>query len=737
LTVTVPPRRPDTTNDRDLEQRVADLEALIEEARRRARRRRTFFAAALLLAIAAGVAAAFGIGGGGGGVSLGSSVAEGSVRSPAAQPGQGSWRPSHGPDGGDVFTLAIDPANPAIVYAGDWGNVFKSTNGGGSWKDVTTEPWTRVTTLTVDPTQPAVVYAGTDRGIAKTVDGGRRWQMVNGGLFDGTKNYPRRVFGEGFISSLVVDPGHPSTVYAITGIGLFKTTNGGARWRIIGPPRFQQRSCPTCFKEYGYELSAAIDLVDAQTIYASWARGGPTSSPNLYKSSDGGDSWQRIDVRTPRLWFTSLAISANSPGALFATSSSRPGVVLESPDGGVTWNAGGPPGQSVYGPRFDPGNCCRLYATTESGALFKTTDGGATWQKIGTGANLPSGSIATDPQDSQTMYGAGDPGVVKSLDGGETWAADNAGLISTVIRSLVLAPGSSKTLYAGTGSGLFESTDGGLTWRLENNGLGTTYASALAASPQSPHTIYAGTSGSGVFKSTDAGLDWTPANTGLATSYVEAVAIDPHNASTIYAVSSTPISYATGRGGAIFKTIDGGTTWLPIGGPTNVQTLAVDPQTDAVFADAKRGVYRSRDGGRSWQLVGTAPGAPPAGRFGVDNRDRSTAIAIAPHAPETVYVGLATSGVFKSSGGGAWVAANSGLTNKHITTIAVDPRDSQIVYVGTEGGVFRSTDGARTWQPYGRGLTADGVDVFAIDPTGHTVYAGTGGDGVVAVSVSK
>jgi photosystem II stability/assembly factor-like uncharacterized protein len=54
--------------------------------------------------------------------------------------------------GGRLVSLAVDPRNHEIVYAGGWGNVFKSTNGGGTWKDVTTQPWTRVTALAIDPT---------------------------------------------------------------------------------------------------------------------------------------------------------------------------------------------------------------------------------------------------------------------------------------------------------------------------------------------------------------------------------------------------------------------------------------------------------------------------------------------------------------------------------------------------------------------------------------------------------
>ena len=95
-------------------------------------------------------------------VSLGRSAAGVSSGALTTAPGPGRWAPTGGPEGGGVLSLAVDPAHSAIVYAGGWGNVFKSTDGGGRWRPVSHEPWQHVTALAIDPTHPETVYAGTD-----------------------------------------------------------------------------------------------------------------------------------------------------------------------------------------------------------------------------------------------------------------------------------------------------------------------------------------------------------------------------------------------------------------------------------------------------------------------------------------------------------------------------------------------------------------------------------------------
>ena len=723
MSVTVPARAPEIENDRDLEQRVAELEALIEEARRRARRRRRLYAAVVLAAIAAGAAAVFDIGGNGG-VSLGRSDASGSPGPAATQSGAARWRPLHGPQGGTVFAIAIAPADSKIVYAAGWGRLFNSSNGGASWQDVSVgEPWKEIASLAIDPMHPSVVYVGSDRGVGKTVDGGLHWRMVNTGLFDPPPLPPRTAPPNGSLAgSLTIDPQHPATVYTMTGRGLYRTRNGGARWQIIGPPVLRNPICRNCPIGRSYSgVSFAIAPNHAQTIYAT----GLQAAGLLYESSDGGDSWRRITM-SPAHSFSALALTAS--GTLLGTDQVLRGV-YRSIDGGTTWNPAGPAGETIDAITVDPGSGA-IYATTSNGAAaFRTTDGGDSWQTVPT--NLAWFGTVTDPNNQATVYATTNDGVVKSVDHGKTWAAADQGLVSRLISAIALAPGSPPTLYAGSGGSVFKSTDRGRTWRAESAGLDGTYVVALAVEPQNRRTLYAVEQGRGLFKSSDAGVHWGRVQTAFPSNGVQAIAIDPQHPRTVY-ISDCGGACAAG---AFQKTDDGGASWRPITGiPWTVQSLAIDPQhPNTVFAGTVRGdIFRSSDGARSWHRVATAPTLPKSRQYAIDG------IAIDPRDPDNIYAVRRTGGIIKSSDGGeTWARANAGLTNLDMYALAVDPHKPQVLLASTYGGVFMSTNGAKSWQPYGRGLPAGGVAAFAFDPAGSTVYAGTNGDGVDSLRVAR
>jgi photosystem II stability/assembly factor-like uncharacterized protein len=267
----------------------------------------------------------------------------------------------------------------------------------------------------------------------------------------------------------------------------------------------------------------------------------------------------------------------------------------------------------------------------------------------------------------------------------------------------------------------------------------------LAVDPKHPQTIFAGDAwnpyggarSSGLFKSVDGGMTWSTVHTGFPENAVLAVAIDPQRPSTVYVGACK--GFCSGWSGTLLKTLDGGATWraimLPARGP--VQSLAIDPHSaNTVFAGTSRdGLFRSRDGGTSWQRVAVAPGVRAATSH-LAFPYAFVAIAIDPRDPHNVYAGGRTGGILKSTDGGTtWAPADAHLTNRRISALAVDPRNPRVLFASTEGGVFRSSNGGESWQPY-EPSRASGVAAFAIDPSGR-VYAGTGGEGVVVLEQER
>ena len=126
--------------------------------------------------------------------------------------GENVWT-SHGPEGGIILALAIDPATPTTLYAGtEGGGVYKSTDSGGNWSAVNTGLTnTYVDALAIDPVTPTTLYAGTyPAGVFKSTNGGGNWSAVNTGLTNTS------------VYALAIDPATPTILYAGTeGGGVF------------------------------------------------------------------------------------------------------------------------------------------------------------------------------------------------------------------------------------------------------------------------------------------------------------------------------------------------------------------------------------------------------------------------------------------------------------------------------------------------------------------------------------
>jgi photosystem II stability/assembly factor-like uncharacterized protein len=295
----------------------------------------------------------------------------------------------------------------------------------------------------------------------------------------------------------------------------------------------------------------------------------------MYKSADGGASWNMINNGLSSLIVQSLVIPPASPGTVYAGTNSS---LYRSMDGGTSWSKinSGLANLNIQSLVMNPIASGILYAGTDGG-IFRTSNAGVSWTAFNGGLdNLYIRSLAMDPTTPATLYaGTWGSGVYKSIDNGLSWNAVNAGLTNLLLRSFAINPAAPATLYAGTDGGVFKSTDGGASWAQAGTGISDPHINTLAIDPVTPATLYAGTDG-GVFKSTDGGTSWSQTNNGITSPYVRSLNIDPVTPATLYA----------GTDGGVFKSTDGGATWSIFNsGLTNlhIRSLAIDPASTATL----------------------------------------------------------------------------------------------------------------------------------------------------------
>jgi photosystem II stability/assembly factor-like uncharacterized protein len=391
-----------------------------------------------------------------------------------------------------VSALVVDPRDSRTVYATTrCAGVFKTTDGGRRWSPANAGlqpqcPWAY--SLALDPRAPQTLYAADpDRGVFKSLDGGAQWHVANAGLLSLWYT----------ISSVAVDPQRPRTVYASTGaLGLFKSSDGGAHWRSL-------------VSGLDHVDGVALDPSNPMNVLAAGSTHGVVRSA---RSTDAGRTWAeaRIGAGVP-----GGAVVALSGETAYAGTTYGWGL-FRSTDGGRSWRRVDPPGVVyVHALAIAPGDAAVAYVAiaccSNARGLYESTDGGRSWQRLTGAPDADVDAIALDPQNPKTVYIGvpwGEGAVFKSTDGGTSWQPANSGLHvgvyaksfnSTVgVTALAIDPVHPTTLYAATGgSGVFRSTDSGKSWQSLNAGLTALDVRALALDATG-QTLYAGTVGGGV-----------------------------------------------------------------------------------------------------------------------------------------------------------------------------------------------------------------------------------------------
>jgi len=296
--------------------------------------------------------------------------------------------------------------------------------------------------------------------------------------------------------------------------------------------------------------------------------------------------------------------------------------------------------------------------------------------------------IALDPENPQIVYAAtSNYGILKSTDGGKTWALSNQGLRSYTHHAILVDPMHPRTLYAGAwGEGVSKSMDQGGHWEEVNEGLGNTAIEALILHPVDPEQIYAATT-SGVFKSPDGGASWISFSEGLPVSKIEIFRC-------LLLLPSGPTELLLGTSQGLFKRVRGSPSWEAADGMVakeHITVLASHPKTDLLYAGTvKSGVLQSQDGGKTWDHLGK-----PLRKVWV------TDIVFDPQDSDVIYASTRGDGILKSRDRGkTWQEANQGLSVMDIRSLAINPRTPEILYAGTSHqGLLKTINGGKDWSP--------------------------------------
>lgn len=533
----------------------------------------------------------------------------------------------------------------------------------------------------------------------------------------------------GFLLCFAVAPGSPQVLYAGCDIygGVYKSTDGGANWDFLG-----------LVSGLGNTLDIKIHPVSSDIVYVACGKEG------IYKSINGGQDWDLIFRRDDTVY--SLGIDPESPDVIYA------GLVIDAADdyglyrsvnGGLTWPDSSFQGNAVLDICFDPDSSTILYAGTSYG-VHQSTDGGSTWSFRGppdASASIQSLVVAdhltwyagslSDERDAGTVY--------KTLDGGDTWEISYA--LGTPVYGLDIDRQNREILYMAAGAsmdgqeGVFKTNNGGETWFPVNTGLTDRMARDVKVDPVTPNMVYAGTDGlGGVYKSTDGAATWHMITTGMRQTLVQAMDFDADH--TLYAA----VGWGTYRDiPCVFRRLDDGHSWIPLAtvpSPyymTSIWDIAADPDSSGLiyvsgmshYSDTAKDptiglLYRSRDGGATWQTLWT-PDNLWILCLAVDPVTKVIYAGTGGADPAQVYK------IYRSTDRGDTWEMTSGWPSpgNPIFDIVIDPVSPDILYAGTGGAIFKSTDAGINWTPMASMPYAYTLLIDANAP--NMIYAGSGG----------
>ncbi len=672
---------------------------------------------------------------------------------------------------GRVNSIAVDPSNASHwLIAASTGGIWETSDGGTTWAPRTdNQPTLAMGAVAFAPGSPNIVYAGmgdpmpmgqgyAGGGLLQSADGGTNWTLAATTPFSNT-NFKR----------IAVNPADANTLLAATvpgtwgrafpyappfqsPSGVYKSTNGGMNWTLN-------------LTGTATGLVATADNFNFQ--YAALGAIAGAIDNGVYRSIDGGDSWQSITGT----WNASLAgrielaLSPSATGTLYvsiqndtnnrllglfrtdnawdATPSWTQVPVTGTDDGSgqygyCAWDAafGTPSDQCWYDHvlSVDPTNPNTLYAGGVP--LWKCTNCSTTptWTEVSQTSDVNKGIHV----DQHSMAWAGttrlivgnDGGLFSTNDGGATWTSHNTNLATLLFYDGSIHPTNPNVAIGGAqDNGSSSRTGGTSSWRMIGSGDGSDNAISLS----SPDTNWAISSQSlGIQRTTDGGTTLSDADTGIDKTGVPFIArfeMCPQNDDVFIAGTNK-----VWRANNFFSSAPLTPTWSansPIEGSVSAMAFAPSDGTCNTYAIGTRtgGISLTVDGGVTW--TGINNGTP--GRyvtylaFDPANAD----VLYATFSGFDEYTPLTPGHVFKTSNARdatpAWVNISTPVNLPH-NSIAVDRQMTGTLYVATDLGVWVSIDSGATWTHEGPEVGMPNVPVYELKVSpAERVYAFTHG----------
>lgn len=659
---------------------------------------------------------------------------------------------------------------------------------GLKWRNIGPFRGGRSVTSTGVVGQPHTYYMGTTGGgIWKTTDDGLNWDNISDGFLK-----------TGTVGDIAVSESNPNLVIAgmgehaargvmtSMGDGVYKSTDAGKTWKHMGLDHTRHIS------------DVIIHPTDPDILFiaAQGAQYGPSEDRGIYRSKNGGETWEKVLYVDNITGASSLSMDMNNPLILYAamwqhertpwtiTSGGASSGLYKSTDGGTTWDKmekGLPKEFGKSGLSVSRANSDVVYAVIEAegekGGVYKSVDAGKTWKqtnkdRINIARSWYYMEIFADTQDENIVYVLNAP-VTKSIDGGKTFTpvstphGDN--------HDLWIHPNNNQIMVNSNDGGANVSNNGGKSWSSQQY-QPTAQFYRVITDNLVPYNVYGGqqdnTSVAIASRTHDDGIDWKDwhAVSGCESAYL---AFDPDNPEFIYGgcyqgiiekwvkasheakpikeypelglgnipkdfkfrynwnapIISSPHDRNTiyHAGNVVFKTQDGGYSWDvvspdltrneiekqgPGGGPyTNeaaggenyntIMYLVESPHEEGVlYAGSDDGlVHITKNGGETWDNI-----TPPNIKEGIIN-----SIEVSPHDPATAYITLMrykfmdlNSYILKTTDyGQTWTKITNGIDGEHTFARVVreDKKQKGLLYAGTETGLYVSLDDGQHWQP--------------------------------------